>query len=341
MKVLKQIIVITLIISILTVGFCLNASALVIYENGFGFEVNASEREAIVVRYAGNEESIQIPDYFHGYPVTTIDRNAFSGNETIKEVVFSSKNTTVDEYAFMNCSSLETVYIPENVVSFGDRAFANCTSLQTVTMLSDIVSMPTNMFSGCTALENLTINENIAEFGYGCFNGCSSLTDLDFVTNGVLLQSYAFNGTGAESVVLSGSLFAIPNYAFSNCPNLNYVTIPESVVMIQPYAFDFENVTIGCYYDSYAYSFAKENGYSYELLDGVMRGDTGGDGYISISDVTAIQRHLAELEELKGIYLYAADINEDGWWDISDATTLQMYLAEYEFPNHIGEVITQ
>ena len=208
-------------------------------------------------------------------------------------------------------------------------------------MLSDIVSMPTNMFSGCTALENVTLNENIAEFSYGCFNGCSSLTDLDFVSNGDLLQPYSFNGTGAESVVLSDSLFAIPDYAFTNCPNLKYATIPESVTLIQPNAFDFDNITIRCRYDSYAYHYAEENDIAYELIKNALLGDANGDEIININDVTAIQLHLAEFEHLEGIRLYAADSNQDGTVDISDATFLQMYLAEYEIPNQIGSEITQ
>lgn len=341
MYILKRIIVIMLIISVLSAGFCFGASALVIYDGDFGYEVNTSKREATLVRYSGNGGTVQLPEFFQDYPVTVIDRNAFSGNPDIKEIVFADTNTTVEEYAFMNCASLETVYIPENVVSFGDRVFANCASLTTVTLLSDIISMPTNMFSGCSSLENVVINDNIAEFSYGCFNGCFSLTDLDFVKNGVMLQSYAFNGTGAESVVLSDSLMAIPDHAFTNCPNLKYVTIPESVVLIQPNAFDFDDVTIRCFYDSFAYSFAKEHGYSYELLNGVKLGDANGDSFVNINDVTHVQRYLAEAENIEGIYFYASDVNRDGFVDISDATTLQMYLAEYELPYPIGEVITQ
>ena len=170
--------------------------------------------------------------------------------------------------------------------------------------------MPTNMFSGCTSLEELTLNDKIAEFSYGCFNGCTSLTDLDFVTNGAFLQSYAFNGTGAGSVVLSDSLLAIPDYAFTNCPNLRYVTIPdyaftncpnlryvtipESVVLIQPNAFDRENVTVRCYQDSFAHSYALENNISFELLKKIVLGDVNNDGAVNINDVTDIQRNLAE-----------------------------------------------
>ena len=35
------------------------------------------------------------------------------------------------------------------------------------------------------------------------------------------------------------------------------------------------------------------------------------------------------------------EVNQNDTLDFLDATTLQRYLAEYEFPNHIGEIITQ
>lgn len=58
-------------------------------------------------------------------------------------------------------------------------------------------------------------------------------------------------------------------------------------------------------------------------------GDTNGDGTVNICDVTALQRHLADLTTLTDSELAAADANGDGVVDINDATYLQMYLAEY------------
>lgn len=58
-------------------------------------------------------------------------------------------------------------------------------------------------------------------------------------------------------------------------------------------------------------------------------GDTDLDGKINVRDVTAIQRHLVELETFAEEQLAAADTNGDGNVDIADATHLQMYLAEY------------
>lgn len=59
-------------------------------------------------------------------------------------------------------------------------------------------------------------------------------------------------------------------------------------------------------------------------------GDTNLDGNITISDVTEIQRHLAEMISFSDEQLALADTNGDGELTISDATHLQKYLAEFD-----------
>ena len=59
-------------------------------------------------------------------------------------------------------------------------------------------------------------------------------------------------------------------------------------------------------------------------------GDVNLDGRVDIRDVTAIQRHIAEIEPLSGQALALADVNGDGEVDIDDATHLLMYLAEFD-----------
>ena len=58
--------------------------------------------------------------------------------------------------------------------------------------------------------------------------------------------------------------------------------------------------------------------------------DTNLDGKVDIRDVTAIQRHLAELELFTDEEIAVADINGNDEINIADATYLQMYLAEYD-----------
>ncbi|MBQ3952835.1 MAG: dockerin type I repeat-containing protein, partial [Ruminococcus sp.] len=50
---------------------------------------------------------------------------------------------------------------------------------------------------------------------------------------------------------------------------------------------------------------------------------------VSISDVTEIQRHIAEHIQLTGKAAANADYNQDGVINIDDATAIQRFLAEF------------
>lgn len=60
----------------------------------------------------------------------------------------------------------------------------------------------------------------------------------------------------------------------------------------------------------------------------VLSGDTNQDGKITIQDVTAIQKHLANIKKLTGNAKKAADFNDDGKITIKDATAIQRHLAK-------------
>ena len=74
----------------------------------------------------------------------------------------------------------------------------------------------------------------------------------------------------------------------------------------------------------------------------VVLGDADQDGRINVKDITAIQRHLAEVEALTGNGLTAADTNQDAKVTIKDATCLQYYLVEMVVSgNHTGEQVDE
>lgn len=57
-------------------------------------------------------------------------------------------------------------------------------------------------------------------------------------------------------------------------------------------------------------------------------GDVNGDGIVTVSDATAVQRHIAELEEISKDYVKAAYVGGDGTLSVKDATLIQQYAAE-------------
>lgn len=203
----------------------------------------------------------------------------------------------------------------------GYESFIGCSNISTPIVLPpSLINLNERSFSGCSLVPYINIYANILSIPRECFYGCSS----------------------AESVILPSNLQSIESWAFGDCTSLRYVEIPKSMTSIAPSAFKNDsNLTLGVWYGSYGYEYAKAQNIPYVLLDSALLGDANGDGYVNVNDVTAIQRHAAELELLEGINFHAADINGDGNVSVDDATELQRFLAEYVVDYPIGEVMTQ
>ena len=205
-----------------------------------------------------------------------------------------------------------------NLERIGSFAFSGCTTVAgEVKIPSNVTVIETAAFENCTSIETVVYEASCENVPNQCFNGCTALS----------------------SVSLSDSVNTIEDYAFANCPNLTYMVVPEYVTSIAATAFQNDSdLTLGVWYDSYAYTFAKNNSIPFVLLDEVMLGDADGDGVVNINDVTTIQRHVAEFEVLEDLQAKAADVNGDGSITIEDATLVQQYLAEYEIDVPIGVV---
>lgn len=237
---------------------------------------------------------------------------------------FQSKYvTSVYNYAFMGNQQITSVNFSQNYIlnTVGIKAFCDCSALEGEVILpTTIQSLSLGAFQECPNLQSFSVNGSVT----------------------VIPEQCCYKDYRLKQVNLPTNLESIEKLAFAECYSLQHIYIPETVSFIHPTAFDdSRNVVLDCKYDSYAYHYAKDNAVKYYLLDNALLGDANGDGQVNINDVTAIQRHLAQLEQIKGIYLYAAESNQSGDLDISDATTIQMYIAQYNVPYPIGEVITQ
>lgn len=218
-------------------------------------------------------------------------------DNTVFELASGTKS--ISDSAFRDCSGLNSISIPESVISIGRQTFYNCTNLSSITI--DKKNPIYDSRNNCNAIIKSANNELI--------QGCYTTVIPDSVTS-----------IGAE--------------AFSNCTRLTDITIPDSVTSIGNFAFSgCENLTIYAPKGSYAETYAKENGFAFVAIDdtpSVTIGDIDGDGNITISDATAIQRYLAEMITLSPDQLIAADTDGNGEVTINDATQLQKYLAEYD-----------
>lgn len=80
------------------------------------------ENGVIISGYAGNEETVVIPEKIGNKYVIAIDKGAFK-NKDVKTVVFNRYMLKVNDGAFTGCDSLETLYLNDSIYEIGNDAF--------------------------------------------------------------------------------------------------------------------------------------------------------------------------------------------------------------------------
>ena len=178
----------------------------------------------------------------------------------------------------------EVIYecYPFSVVGIDEGAFEDCFELNSVVIGDAVESIGENAFQGCTDLTSVTIGSGVTTIGAKAFNYCNAL------------QTVTCRGT-VPPVMASSNCFTNATY------NRATLIVPRQ------------------YIDTYA---AADYWYKFSHIEGwgsAGMGDANGDGYITISDVTAIINIL--LTDI-GIDNPDADLNHTGDIDIGDVTTL-------------------
>ncbi len=242
-----------------------------------------------------NLESIAIPD-----SVTGINYRVFEGCTSLTSITIPNKVTSIDGRAFSDCSSLTSITIPDSVSSIGNYAFYGCTSLKSITIPDSVTGINYGVFEGCTSLTSITIPNSVTDIDDSAFSGCKSLTSIKIPNSVVRIGSSAFvacasltritipNGvksielsafvrcTSLTSVTIPDSVTFISGEAFGSCTNLKSITIPKSVTVIGDNAFGYyydngykkiNDFKIYCSPGTAGEKYAKDNGFTYELLD--------------------------------------------------------------------------
>ena len=178
--------------------------------------------------------------------VSEIGDYAFAGDSNL--ITVSQGNLTkLTEGAFNGCSSLQTIDI-SNVTTFGSGIFYNCSALNNVTLSSSLSTISSNLFRGCSSLTSITIPNSVTSISDSAFNGCSSLTSVIIPNSVTSIGASAFYGTKITSIefpeglttishgiccwcsalttaVLPSTTTKIADIAFSQCGNLQYLTV--------------------------------------------------------------------------------------------------------------------
>lgn len=188
----------------------------------------------------------------------------FSGCVNLEEAILPESVTNIDEMSFFACEKLTKVYLPAGVKYIPEEAFAWCTSLNSFEWSSDEKNIEPEAFFKCP-LEGFDFS-NIRGIADGAFYA-SSIVNVKIGQGDY--EADEKQSIGAQSfkccselqtVSLGGNVNEIGSQAFAECGNLETVVIADSVEIIAEDAFEnSENVTIYCFENSYAETFAIEN----------------------------------------------------------------------------------
>ena len=197
-------------------------------------------------------------------------------------------------------------------------------------------------FSDCSGLTSVDLPDGIETLGFGAFQRCAVLAAIDFgETITAIPAQCCFRCASLSDITLPDTVTSIGDRAFAGCTSLKRVDLSDNVTSISGNAFDgCPGLVIYASSGSYAYLYAILNDIDVIATDGTyIFGDANLDGKVSVSDVTAIQRHLAEFDTLYGASRLTADADQDGTVDIRDATLIQTVLAEYDVTSVVGELL--
>lgn len=202
--------------------------------------------------------SVDIPGEIEELPVTLIGYRAFWKLGSLTSVTIPDSVTRIDEEAFRNCTALTSITIPGSVKTIDSWAFWGCSSLADVTISEGVTSIGPGAFWDCTSLTNIDIPGSVEGLGYDVFLDCANLTDINVSANNEFFSSVdgvLFNKGKTELIVYPRSkkaeVYTVPKSvrdlgtsAFSECPYLKSVILPDGLVTIGYYSFALcENLT--------------------------------------------------------------------------------------------------
>lgn len=171
--------------------------------------------------------------------LTYVGESAFASCENLASVYLGNVITDISSSAFSNCKSLTSVSIPSTVIRIGESAFANCAALSQVEFHEGLQEISANAFADCVSLHSLTIPTTVTNVYAGAFSNCR-LEDLTMPQVFGNYLAFIFGGINGyvDNYIIPSTLVSVtitdsnvPEYAFSQCSNIQTVTIGNAAVV--------------------------------------------------------------------------------------------------------------
>ena len=174
---------------------------------------------------------------YFGSGITTINSNAFFQNNALAEVHIPDLDTWLDIDFMVNQGN------ESNPLQYAHHLYINGTEVTSVDFTGRTF-VGTCVLRGGTSITSVVLPSAITSIGDRAFQNCSNLVISDLnLPNLATIGSHAFENTKIQVISNLGYITTIPAYCFSNCSLLTSYVIPNSVTVIDEYAFYKTKIT--------------------------------------------------------------------------------------------------
>lgn len=235
-----------------------------------------NDNTAVVAKYSGTDEIVDIPETIQGATVVEIASNAFYNCQDLLKITIPGSVTKIGDYAFRFCENLVILYkgqlLPEDLGNYWNQGASVCVNArsygvtdygQSYCITNDdtviiakytgtataveipetlegypVAEIASSAFYGCNKVTDITIPETVTSIGDYAFYYCTAMEKIVIPDSVLSIDKWAFYRCDKlKEVILSDSLQTLGDYVFYNCTKLTTINLPESLVNIGTQAF--------------------------------------------------------------------------------------------------------
>lgn len=297
-------------------------------ECGYDAEWTISKKGNLIITGTG-----EMTDYYY----STYGYNYIDGS--ISDVQWSEAPPW---YEFRE--HIKTVTIGDGITYVGSGSFFDCDNLTAINLPEGIERLGTSCFLSCDSLEEVFLPDSVERLEAGAFGCCTSLRSVKFSNSLNYIGNSAFENTALSTVFLPESVVVIDHYAFDGVRSLDRIIIPNpkcrifgsrytinDTLHISSELVSFSGTMIG-YVDSAAQVHAEKYSAAFMPIEDFSLGDANFDGEVNALDASLVLTEYASAStgNASAFYEYQkfiADTDSDGNINSLDASYILGYYA--------------
>lgn len=181
--------------------------------------------------------------------ISKLDDGVYQNCENLESVTINGDRAIPNEL-FSGCENLKNVTIGEGITAVGGAAFFK-TAVKKIILPSTVIVVRIDAFRECKQLREVVLNDGLKTIAESAFKRTESLSEISIPDSVKHIGSGCFAGSGIKSVKFpeNNAFTAILWETFFGCQNLETVKLPDSVNVIDNYAFSkctsLKNINLG------------------------------------------------------------------------------------------------